>query len=78
MIVKNLIRNLLIRCKIPVTKNLKYDILTTRFMKRILKHDSSCVDVGGFKGEIMEEILRIIPAGGGGDKFFIRAWAREL
>lgn len=72
MIVKNLIRNLLIRCKIPVTKNLKYDILTTRFMKRILKHDSSCVDVGGFKGEIMEEILRIIPAGGG-DTLCIRA-----
>lgn len=66
MKVKNLIRNMLIRFRIPVTKNLKYDILTTRFMKRILTNGSGCVDIGGFKGEIMDEILRIIPAGGGG------------
>lgn len=62
---KKLIRSILIGLKIPVTQNIRYDILTKELMKKVLKSGSNCVDIGGFKGEIMDEILKFSPAGGG-------------
>ena len=60
---KQLIRNILIVLHIPVTKNIHYDILTRKLMKKVLSDNSNCIDVGGFKGEIMSEILRYSPGG---------------
>ncbi len=60
---KKLIRNILIKLRIPITKNISYDILTIRLMKKVLKNDSNCIDVGGFKGEILNEILNFSPDG---------------
>jgi len=60
---KEIIRKLLLFLRIPVTKNIRYDILTIKLMKSILKPDSNCVDIGGFKGEILSIILGLSPNG---------------
>ncbi|MCF8365277.1 MAG: FkbM family methyltransferase [Bacteroidales bacterium] len=60
---KQLIRNILIALRIPVTKNIHYDILTKKLMAKVLKSQSNCIDIGGFKGEIMSEILKFSPRG---------------
>jgi len=62
-VIKNLIRNSAIRLNLPITKNIKYDILTLKLMKKVLKRNSNCIDIGGFKGEIMDEILKHSPEG---------------
>jgi len=60
---KQKLRALLIGLKMPVTKNIKYDILTKRLLKNILQKTSNCIDIGGFKGEILLEILKFAPNG---------------
>lgn len=60
---KNIIRKTLIQLRIPVTKNISYDILTEKILRRELKADSSCIDVGAHKGEILESLLRYAPQG---------------
>lgn len=60
---KELIRNILITLQLPVTKNIHYDILTKKLMKKVLKPTSNCIDIGGFKGEITDEVLKFSPKG---------------
>ena len=52
MNIKNIIRGALNLLHIDLTKNLEYDRLTNAIMKKVLKVDSNCVDVGCHKGEI--------------------------
>ena len=40
-----------------------YDVQTIEVMKRVLKRDSNCVDVGCHKGDILKAILRVAPGG---------------
>jgi FkbM family methyltransferase len=40
-----------------------YDIQTIEVMKRVLKRDSNCVDVGCHKGDILRAILNVAPDG---------------
>jgi len=47
----------------PMPKAQLYDIQTVEIMKRALHHDSTCVDVGCHRGEILREMLRIAPNG---------------
>ncbi len=61
--VKNTIRKLLFSAGLDFTKNQKYDRQTLAIMKRVLKADSNCIDVGCHKGEVMDEILKISPQG---------------
>jgi FkbM family methyltransferase len=42
-------------------KNQVYDIQTIEVMKRILRRDSSCVDVGCHQGSVLKEMLRFAP-----------------
>lgn len=60
---KKLVRYILIKLGIPLTKNIRYDILTGKILKRELKSDSNCIDVGAHKGEILEELIRLSPKG---------------
>jgi FkbM family methyltransferase len=46
-----------------VDKNYLYDIQTFEVMKRVLKEDSNCVDVGCHQGSILKEIFRLAPKG---------------
>jgi FkbM family methyltransferase len=43
---------------IPLTKNHKYDLYTKRLLKQYLKPNSNCIDVGCYKGEILDLILK--------------------
>ncbi len=45
------------------TFNLKYDRETERILKRVLKRDSTCVDVGSYRGKILKRMLRYAPEG---------------
>lgn len=60
---KNLLRSVLNTCHLDLTKNLEYDRLTKAIMKRVIKPDSNCVDIGCHKGEILEHIIRLAPRG---------------
>lgn len=63
MKVKELARETLMFLHLDLTLNLKYDRLTKVIMKRCLKTDSNCVDVGCHKGEILEMMLKFSPNG---------------
>lgn len=63
MNIKNIIRVALNLLHIDLTKNLEYDRLTTAIMKKVLKVDSNCVDVGCHKGEILSIMLKDAPNG---------------
>ena len=43
--------------------NAAYDRQTVEVMRCILRHDSSCVDMGAHRGDILEHIVAIAPAG---------------
>jgi FkbM family methyltransferase len=58
MTLRDRIKSLIIWLEIPLTKNLKYDIGTKKIMRRVLKEDSNCIDIGCHKGEIMDDILK--------------------
>ena len=60
---KNILRYVLIYLHIDLTKNIQYDRLTKRIMKRIIKNNSNCIDVGCHKGEILDMILKYAPEG---------------
>lgn len=47
----------------PAEKNSRYDTETAAVMKRILKEDSNCVDVGAHSGSILRLMLECAPRG---------------
>lgn len=61
--VKHIARTLLIALEWPITRNIKYDILTGRVLRKVLHSGSSCVDVGAHKGEMLELIKKYAPEG---------------
>ncbi len=63
MIVKEILKSILIFFHIDLTKNIKYDRLTTSILKRVLKPDSNCIDVGCHKGEILNLMIKCSPKG---------------
>lgn len=60
---KELIRKILIATGLDITKNIKYDRLTLQILKRVIKKDSNCIDIGAHKGEILSQIIRLAPEG---------------
>ena len=56
-LIKNRLRQLFISLNWPVTRNLKYDILTKKILGRELTSYSNCIDVGAHKGEILDIFL---------------------
>jgi FkbM family methyltransferase len=61
--IKKLLRQVLIRLGIPLTKNIAYDIATEKILNQVLKPDSCCVDIGAHKGEILDVFIANSPAG---------------
>ncbi|MGJ7032875.1 FkbM family methyltransferase [Niabella hirudinis] len=41
----------------------RYDFETFDVLKRVLRKDSNCIDIGAHKGEILQAILKAAPAG---------------
>ena len=62
-LVKQFIRQVLVTLNLPLTRNLKYDILTKKVFEREMSETSNCVDVGAHKGEILDLILTLSPKG---------------
>lgn len=63
MDIKSLIRSVLIFLRLDLTKNLENDRLTRLIMKRIIRRDFNCVDVGCHRGEILSLMLKYAPQG---------------
>lgn len=53
----------LIRSGLVLSRNMRYDRQTWLIMKRILRADSHCIDVGCHKGELMDWMLELAPKG---------------
>jgi FkbM family methyltransferase len=60
---KQIIRNLLWAFHLDITRNLRYDRLTWKVMRKVLKPDSNCIDVGCHKGELLEWMIKLSPKG---------------
>ena len=61
--IKNTVRKALFATGIDITKNQQYDRQTLSIMKRVLKKDSNCLDIGCHKGEVLDEIIKFSPDG---------------
>ena len=61
--IKNSLRKFLFIAGIDLTKNQQYDRQTLAIMKKVLKKDSNCIDVGCHKGEVMDEMIKLAPEG---------------
>ena len=61
--IKDIVRQLLIFFHLDLTKNLEYDRYTKIIMKRVIKSNSNCIDVGCHKGEMLDDILKLAPEG---------------
>lgn len=60
---KDIIREVFIFLHIDLTKNLKYDRLTKAIIKKHVRSDSNCIDVGCHKGEILLLLQKHAPKG---------------
>lgn len=60
---KSLLRKTLNRLHLDLTKNLKYDRLSKKIISLCVRPDSSCVDVGAHRGEILDLFLQFAPLG---------------
>ncbi len=58
-----MVRQWLVDRNLPLTRNLRYDILTKKILKRELNTAANCVDVGAHKGEILDLFLEFAPQG---------------
>ena len=63
MRIKDLARETLMFFHLDLTQNLKYDRLTKVIIKKHLRPDSNCIDVGCHKGEILDMMLKYAPKG---------------
>lgn len=63
MIIKEILRKLSITLHLDLTKNLKYDRLTNKIMKQVIRKNSNCIDIGCHKGEMLEKMIQLAPEG---------------
>ena len=61
--IKKLIRIVFVFFHFDLTKNLKYDRLTKKILKKALKKNYNCIDIGCHKGEILDLMLKYSPKG---------------
>ncbi len=61
--IKHLAKKVLSTLGLHLTKNQKYDALSTRIMRKTIQPESVCVDVGCHKGEVLDEMMRFAKHG---------------
>ena len=59
--IKALLRKTLNHLHLDLTKNLEYDRLTSKIISKTVSSDSSCIDIGAHKGEILDLFLKYAP-----------------
>lgn len=62
-IIKKIIKYILFLLHIDITKNQQYDRQTFKIMRKVLRKDSNCIDVGCHKGEMLVTMLKLSPDG---------------
>lgn len=60
---KERLKNIIKKLPFSVTRNQKYDALTLKIMEIVLEENSSFIDVGCHKGELLEKALKLAPKG---------------
>jgi FkbM family methyltransferase len=60
---KNMLREIFMYFHFDLTKNIQYDRLTREIMKKFLKKNCNCIDVGCHKSEILNLMLKYSPEG---------------
>jgi FkbM family methyltransferase len=60
---KQLLKQLLSLLDVSVTRNQRYDARTRKILKKVLKPDSTCIDIGCHKGEILDLMIKHAPQG---------------
>lgn len=60
---KRRLKNILKLSPIALSKNHLYDIQTSKILRKCLFAGSNCIDVGCYKGEILDRILKFAPHG---------------
>ena len=63
MSLKTLIKQVLNFLHLDLTKNLTYDRLTKKIIKKFIQKSHNCVDVGCHKGEILIQLIKQAPNG---------------
>ena len=63
MTVKEIVKVVIKKIPIAFTKNQKYDRDTKEVIQKICRADSNCIDIGCFKGEILDIFLQYAPNG---------------
>ena len=61
--IKDFIRKFLRVFHLDLTKNLQYDRSTLKIMKKVIKPESNCVDIGCHKGEMLDLMIKYAPNG---------------
>lgn len=61
--IKNLLREVLLRMPFKITQNLHYDRLTRKIIRSHLSSGANAIDVGCHKGEVMDIFLKAAPLG---------------
>ena len=62
MELRNSLKNIIKKIPIRFTSNQRYDSQTKRIMQIVLEHNSTFIDVGSHKGEVLSKALKIAPA----------------
>lgn len=60
---RDFVKELLIRFRIDLTRNIKYDRLTRIIISASIHKNDNCIDVGCHKGEILNLMLKYAPLG---------------
>lgn len=60
---KQVIRSGLNRLHLDLTQNLRYDRLTRKVIRRVIREGDTCIDIGSHYGEILDLMLRYSPTG---------------
>jgi FkbM family methyltransferase len=63
MELKNSLKKIIKKIPIRFTSNQRYDSQTKRIMQIVLEHNSTFIDVGSHKGEVLSKALKIAPKG---------------
>ena len=60
---KETIKKIVKKIPIAFTKNQQYDKQTTQIIRAVCQHDTTCIDIGAHKGEVLDIMLKYAPGG---------------
>jgi FkbM family methyltransferase len=63
LILKEIIKKILKKLPLRITKNQQYDYYTKKIIAKVCNSNSNCIDIGCHKGEILDIIIKSAPSG---------------